>query len=42
MPVRLATNVQVAYFDQMREVLDPEISVTESGRRFDMREAAQY
>jgi ATP-binding cassette subfamily F protein uup len=28
--VRLGTNVQVAYFDQMREVLDPEKTVAES------------
>jgi ATP-binding cassette subfamily F protein uup len=28
--VRLGTNVQVAYFDQMREVLDPEMTVAET------------
>ena len=28
--VRLGTNVQVAYFDQMREVLDPEKTVAET------------
>ena len=28
--VRLGTNVQVAYFDQMREVLDPELTVAET------------
>lgn len=28
--VRLGTNVQVAYFDQMREVLDPEMTVAQT------------